>query len=359
MANPSIIVVGAGIAGLYASVMLKEEGYKVTLLEASDKIGGRIRSNTDFADTPLELGAEYIHGKHSLLFEYMSQIEKPIYRFQEKLRYYVDKQILSGKKAKEIPELKEVLNFFKYQWHYEGDEMSIYEYIHQHPTLRKHEALIEGFSAEYGTTSNRLGMKSLAIEEQKWESGVKNYKVKGSLIDCLAPMSGALTQELHLSQAVDYIHYGGNQVVVTTTKGKKFKADKILITVPLSILKNGSILFEPPLPAEKLKAAQTIGIDEGMKIFLRFNKIFWQKKMTDLYGAKHVPVYLANGENGANIPPIITAYVMGDKAKALKAYKLSIKEVILKELDEIYGNKVASKHFEDILIMIFFAPIHN
>lgn len=358
MSKPSIIVVGAGIAGLYASVMLKEEGYQVTLLEASDKPGGRIRSNKNFTSFPIELGAEYIHGKRSLLFEYMSQIEQPIYRFKEKSRYYIDKQIYSHKKAKRIKTFREVLHFFNYQWHYEGEEMSILEYVHRHPVLKEYKEIIEGFAAEYGTTANHLGMLSLAMEERKWDSGSKNYKVEGSLSDCLQPMIDELVNELQFNQVVDYVGYNSNEVVVTTSKGKKFKADKILVTVPLSILRNESILFDPPLPQDKLKAAKEIGMGEGMKIFLRFSTVFWKKKMTELYGAYHVPVYLSGGENLPVQGPVLTAYVMGDKAKALKEHHLPIRDVLLNELDEVYGNKIATKHFEDIMIMDWGSELH-
>ncbi len=347
--NESVIVVGAGIAGLYAAVMLKEEGYKVTLLEASERIGGRISSNTSFAKTPIELGAEYIHGKRSLLYEYMAHINQPVYKFQEKLRYYTEGQIISRKKAKEIPALREAIDFFYYQWHYEGEEMTVQEYLHQHPNLRNYKAIIEGFAAEYGTTTNRLGMRSLAMEERKWDSGSKNYRVAGTLEHCLQPMVDELENELKLSHAVDYIAYGSKEVVVTTTQGKKFKADCLILTVPLSILKENTILFDPPLPADKLAAIHQLGIDDGMKIFLRFKKIFWQKKMTDLYGASRVPVYLSGGENEAVAGPVLTAYVMGEKATHLKAQKTPIRDLILEELDEIYEGK-ASKHFEDILI---------
>src|SRR5204863_3839363 len=64
MPNPDIIILGAGAAGLSAAVELYHAGLKVTILEARDRIGGRIFSKHDpVCDAPVELGAEFIHGR--------------------------------------------------------------------------------------------------------------------------------------------------------------------------------------------------------------------------------------------------------------------------------------------------------
>ena len=59
----NVIVIGAGIAGLSAAWHLKEAGIAATVLEARDRIGGRVWTNRDFADIPVEFGAELIHGR--------------------------------------------------------------------------------------------------------------------------------------------------------------------------------------------------------------------------------------------------------------------------------------------------------
>ena len=58
-----VIVIGAGASGIYAAHLLLKQGVDVTILEASNRIGGRMMGNTTFADFPIELGAEEIHGK--------------------------------------------------------------------------------------------------------------------------------------------------------------------------------------------------------------------------------------------------------------------------------------------------------
>lgn len=56
------LVIGAGMAGLAAAATLHAAGEQVTILEARHRIGGRVHTDRDFADVPVELGAEFIHG---------------------------------------------------------------------------------------------------------------------------------------------------------------------------------------------------------------------------------------------------------------------------------------------------------
>jgi monoamine oxidase len=58
----STIVIGAGIAGLTAAHDLQSAGEAVLVLEARDRIGGRVWTNHSFAGIPVEFGAEFIHG---------------------------------------------------------------------------------------------------------------------------------------------------------------------------------------------------------------------------------------------------------------------------------------------------------
>jgi polyamine oxidase len=59
---------------------------------------------------------------------------------------------------------------------------------------------------------------------------------------------------------VTHVSYGDNGVTVTTSSGQQFQSDRVIITVPLSLLKQRRIEFSPELPAWKLKAIDTLGV---------------------------------------------------------------------------------------------------
>src|SRR5680860_1323893 len=70
----STIVIGAGISGLSAAYHLQQAGEEVTVLEARNRIGGRCWTNHDFADIPVEFGAELIHGSKVSTWDWVRKL---------------------------------------------------------------------------------------------------------------------------------------------------------------------------------------------------------------------------------------------------------------------------------------------
>ena len=70
----SVIVIGAGAAGLMAAYELSQNGKQVIILEAANRLGGRIHTISDPSfSQPIELGAEFIHGDLSSLYHYLNK----------------------------------------------------------------------------------------------------------------------------------------------------------------------------------------------------------------------------------------------------------------------------------------------
>ena len=320
-----------------AAYLLKNHGFKVKVLEASEISGGRIASLDGFADYPIELGAEYIHGKDSVLYHLVKYLKLPVYKLKGEDYYYYNDNIMSEKKAKKYKQIKKVNAFFKNQWKYQKEEIEVSEFLQKKTFIEKTRNIMEAFSAEYGTTNDKLGMRSLAIEESMWHSGIQNYKFVGKYQDVFKEFLKYLEGNIVYKMPVSNINYNKKRIKLECKNKTTFKADKVVVTIPLTILKEKHISFNPELPKDKMEAIKTIGMEKGMKVFLKFKNRFWEKDMSELLGGYYCPVYLVNMTSEVKLIDkknpenkdlwetrkhsyILTAFIMGDKAAYLGNY---------------------------------------
>ena len=349
----TIYIVGAGIAGIYAAYILKKKGWKkICILEASNRVGGRIRPLTGFANFPLELGAENIHGRNSVCYEFMEYTHAPIHPKQGHCYYYYKNAILHRQEALKVPVLKTALQFFEYQRYYYKDEMTVAGYLKNQPYYPETAHILESFSLEYGTTSNKLGMYSLAVEEAAWASGEQDYRLDQSFLAAFDPLIDEVKQYIQFNTQIKVVDYQTREVILFDQHQKSYRSNFALLTLPLAVLKRGDIFFTPALPDEKITAITALGMDDGLKIFLKFKKAYWAKDMEELIGGTICSAYLNPGLGKLGATPVLTAYIMGDKASTLKQYhRNKIIRLLVAELDEMFGNSIASRYLEDAYIM--------
>ena len=112
MASHRVIIVGAGAAGLAAGDHLIAAGPEVTLLEASERAGGRIRHLDGFADFPIELGAEEVHGLENCLVPLVRQAGAELLHHQTRNDYIrFDARLISLEAARVGGHLPEEVDF--------------------------------------------------------------------------------------------------------------------------------------------------------------------------------------------------------------------------------------------------------
>ena len=313
----SVIVIGAGAAGIYAANLLREYGAQVTHLEARSIVGGRMKSNTSVPGIKIELGAEEIHGKRSILYD-LAQFNVPssliplpgddYYFLENQLRskdYLIGNANLEGTGAT----MFQIIDSFV---SYPGGAQSVAQYLNEKELdarfLEIANALIGN---EYGADNSRIGMLALKEAEEGYSSGEDGQILKDkSLLELFEIAFSEDVSQVKLNKPVESINYEGTQVTVTTENGESFTADKVLITVPISILKNNSITFNPPLPSDKLDAIETIKMDNGLKIVLQFNTPFWDSNTGSIIGGSKVPEYWITGAGKSENANLITAFLM-------------------------------------------------
>ena len=223
-ADKQVIIVGAGVAGLAAAKKLEEEGVSYQILEATDKLGGRIQKDETFADFPIDLGAEWIHEDKSILNYLINQ---------------------PGNE----PDVETIL----YQ------PMNVNEVVGNNIFQISNQDMID-YYADY-------------ITEYKF----KNTTWYDFINENFAQQ---VKQNIIYNSKVTTIDYSQDQVVLTTEDGIIYEADKVILTVSVGVLKSNAITFNPSLPAEKITALEDVEFFPGFKLFMKFSDQFYPDVIT-------------------------------------------------------------------------------
>src|SRR5438094_5494872 len=288
-----VLVVGAGIAGLAAARALAERGLEVVILEGRHRIGGRVetRNGVDF-------GAHWIHGTEgNPLTNLARQLAVPtlfvggdssysggwdhlvVYgpdgrtlAADEKLRNILTADVVRD----EMDALRRKLDG--------DDDMSIDEALRR--VLAKRELSDDERRAVTWhvalSARDDCAADADALSFRWWDDGYEVYGYGdsvvvhgfGALVDALA--QGLDVRLGHVVRAIEYGGGTGEPVTVVTDRGR-FHGDAVICTLPLGVLKAGTVEFTPPLPAAKEDAIARFGMGNLTKVVVHFERPFWPR----------------------------------------------------------------------------------
>lgn len=270
----SVIIIGAGISGLAAAKKLKEKGFDITVLEAQDKVGGRLRTNRTLG-VAFDEGASWIHGINgnpiSTLaqqagmntFETIDDQSDACYDLGGVLR---NSAIYDNAET----ELYSILNTLKNS----GNATQSFETIFNNLYPAKaNDRLWKFLLSTYVTfdTGDLNNLSSLLYNEGEEFGGAEKIATNG--FDTI-PNFLATGLNILLNQRVAKIDYSDTKVKITHN-GTVSEADYVVVTVPLGVLKSGNIEFVPALPSAKQNAIQKIGMNCVNKFILTWDTAFW------------------------------------------------------------------------------------
>ena len=343
-----VVVIGAGAAGLYAGWTLQDEGATVTILEASAVHGGRLRVLEGFADFPIELGAEEVHGERSILHTLLVADGARFVDADDADVYFVDGE-RRGEGVLEEDDFAEAEAFVDALGDWEGDDVTIAARIADEGLAARTTFLTDAWIGnEFGAQNDLIGARSLAQGDAAWSAGDANFALDGTtLLGHLESALAAILPAVKTGQVVTQVDHGADGVTVTCADGTTYAADAVIVAVPITILRDGDITFSPALSDDKLAAIAKVPMGAGMKVVLSFARRFWDADTGSIYGAAHVPEFWATGLGRSDDNLVLTAFVMGDKAEALSALGDDAIATVLADLDAIYGAGVASGAYVD------------
>jgi monoamine oxidase len=300
-----ILVIGAGMSGLAAARRLADGGMDVTVLEARDRIGGRTWTNTSLG-VPVDLGGAWIHGPENNPLTALADeagarrietdFDRPvIYQDGRELSPDVVQNTL--KRWQDIT--KALAPLSEEAEEDESVTTGLAEVADMNDPLIRW-AVASEIVGEYAADPDELSLKWLGSEG---EFGGGDWILPGGYQQLTQHLARGLT--IKLSTEVSKVTHSDSGVRLDTSKGG-FDADRVIVTIPLGVLKAGTIAFDPPLPDEKQAAIERLGFGLLDKVVLKFDQPFWpEADVIGLVGSEQPVSMLINGETFADMPLLV------------------------------------------------------
>jgi monoamine oxidase len=321
----SAVVIGAGFAGLAAAYKLKNAGWGVTVLEARDRIGGRVFSHKfDGTDLICELGAEWVGESHERIKALCHDFNIPLQRHQFEDLLLRDGRVFRPGEWGFSPQAKAAFEKLiagydkltlaqkskldRYDWWNYLEKIGFTE-----DDLRLRDLMD---STDFGESIRHVSaFAALAEYAESSPHNEMDYKMTGGnsrLAEEFARRIG--TENIRLNTAVVAVNQYKGTVAVKTERDS-LRCDAVVCTVPIqSLLK---IKFDPPMPSAQLSAAEQLSYARICKNSVLYGERFWKAENFSMVTDTSSHYYFHSTQNQPGKQGILTAYAVGEKADVL------------------------------------------
>jgi monoamine oxidase len=289
----NVIVIGAGAAGIAAARRLRAAGRDVTVLEARDRVGGRVWTARDLAAVPVELGAEYVHGEHVVTWRWLRELGLQAAEAHGDEAWWA----FAGGQRLDPPAFDALMPSHPFDdlreaawaWGAPGAtlETALRAWARDHRPGQMEAVWGLWNSAAcvgWGDDLDRLGVDAL-LEATYDGDGDTDFRVGAGYATLFERAAADL--DVRLGTPVTAVEWGTLGATVHSTSGE-LAGRHVIVTLPLGVLRAGAVAFDPPLPDGKREAIDRLGVGHVDKVVLVFDAPFWPEGMkgvfTDLDG---------------------------------------------------------------------------
>lgn len=343
------VIVGGGAAGLAAARIFSEHGIRTVLLEARDRLGGRI--DTRFAPNlpvPLEMGAEFVHGTSPITFELLREagtttLDTPMEHWE-----YVDGDLRQRGDAFDIaerlvPRAQEL-----------RDDISVEQFLVRckqggadDESIRWFRWLVEGFDA---ADPARAGVLEIAEEWSGPELEGRQSRPFGGYAPLIRALRASIDPrhvDIRLQSFVEGIAWRrGNVRIRARRHGEKFEVEgkRAIVTLPVGTLPD--LRFSPALDARKKRALEMLAMGPVVKVALRFRRPWWEELRDRKYAEaaffhRHAADFPTFWTQLPIRAPVLTAWAGGPRADALSGTSESkIVQRTLRALEATFPDRI-------------------
>ena len=347
-------VLGAGAAGLYVADILRSKGVKVKIFEARKQIGGRIRSlrnqsvddypliNSVSSDFPLELGAQTIIGTNSIMGKIFQDYRLTTIEFlPENNHFVIDNTPKSATDWGSDVDFQAAMNFRQNLKNLSANTGTVQQaIIAAGINARAHGMLNGQIGNAYGSENDIVGVGELAEEETLRTGDGKVLALTGNpMQELLISRFSAVQQYVKLNTPIASVKYDSDPVVLTAEDGTTYEVDKVIVTVPISVLKSGGITFSPGLPGTFTGSLAKFEMQASMRAIIEFKKNFWGETTGYIMGSSNVPEFLSVGMSRSLFNSTLSITVNGSKAEDYSSLGDAAITSILADIDLLYAGQ--------------------
>lgn len=293
--DADVVVIGAGVAGLAAARALAARSLRVALVEARDRVGGRVYSKTiDAVTLPAELGAEFIHGPARATINLLAETGAAPLEFGDESWVYADGGLQRDERGfveaaalfEGVHELRHDVTVDAYLQRFANDAS-------MRDAVARARVFVEGFDAADPAIASARGIA------EEWGSGADSTSARPSgtyapLVAHLRDACAANGVSIALSTIVERLDWKRGEVTVFTNNAA-LRARAAIVTLPVGVLRHpGGVVFDPELPQEKRAAMALIEMGPVVKVALAFRTPFWE----ELDGARYRDAGFFRAKNG-------------------------------------------------------------
>ncbi|XP_067947954.1 lysine-specific histone demethylase 2-like isoform X2 [Watersipora subatra] len=294
----TVVIIGAGTAGLAAAQHLYKHGIQVAVLEAKDRLGGRVHVTRLSNGSLLTLGPDIISGSINNPIALMARQSKLVVQ-----EFPLSNLTVLGKQNKAVSadSLRKAENRYleildlMYEWahgptppldvSFKAKAKEINEKLNEEDEedrLSPEEEQLLGvhfqtLSVTLGTNLSDLSARFWNAHEEYPQFGGPSFILKQGIGAVLTKMAAGFAVEYN--KQVERIHYETDVINIWCSDGTSYSCKKVIVTPSAAVIRSNLIQFYPPLPDKKQKALNSIKFGKLEKVVMHFKKKFWSPKM--------------------------------------------------------------------------------
>ena len=348
----SVLVLGAGLSGLYSALLLERQGFKVTVLEARDRLGGRVYTLDNLTGKP-ESGGQNFSEQYPRLLKVAESLNLPIEQREipsKQQLLSIDRELvlsdnwgmsainpLSPKEKNIIPiglmsyylslnnPLTENADWILPKYHHL--DIPLAQYLRTQGASEEALRLMNIYPLSMNDINSATALWGLKNAQRAKNRGDGNpMRIQGGNSHLPKAIARSLLFPIHTQKIIEEINSTDDDVKVYCADGSFYQADLAICTLPFSVLRQ--VAIDPPLEAEQKEAVEQLPYTKVTQIYLSVNRPFWKEDdypiqmWTDSFLELIFPI--DNGNDNENIKTLVV-WANGKNAEYLDA--LSPKEL--------------------------------